>query len=962
MTRVLLDLSDLQAHSNDAVRLRRRVERAAELSARGEVRGLVRIDMEGATWLRARLRDLGWTHAFEHVNLAGIDERMRPLAAAHFIASRCIDAVETSSASGADARALWAETCALAGVAWSADGELQGAAAPRSGLSAPGRPSLALIAPYPPARSGIADYAADLTPHLMEAYDCVLVVEDSAVRDHPSFPGAVIGRSQFMNRRELHARVLYHVGNSQHHKIAFDLMRDIPGVVMAHDFFLADAMRAYDAAVNGPSPEQKLAREHGASALFAHLSGAAGSRGGDFPMSLAFLGSSASLLCHSEFVRALAREHYGEPFAATCGVVPFYKPARGRASAERRRELRARYGFSPEEFLVASFGFAVPAKRYDAIIQAFADSSLARPARLLLVGEYLHESYRKTIDTWLRLIPNVAGVERIGYVPPDVYRDYIDLVDAAVQLRVQSRGETSAALLDCLAAGVPTIVNAHGSARELPEDVVWRVSESADPAEISAALETLQRFPIERERLSRAASAHVLNEHSAEKAIAAYVDAIECAAAYGAPQLESRIIARHVETQARSGPVDDAFLDSLHTNAPRFGAPRIYVDVTALVRTDLKTGIQRVVRSLLLHLLASPPAGFVVDPIYIDDALIYRKAFVFAGTLASSGAVDLSDEVVEPRFGDVYLGLDLHADTSVRLQGTYRAWRNTGVRIVNVVYDLLPLEMPHRFPDFVHDVFRAWAKGVAQTSDAVLAISQTVARSFAGFARELAAAGEAGEDPPARMGWFHLGSDLEASAPTRGLPDGFETRVEELAARPLFLMVSTVEPRKGHALALEAFDLLWTRGVDASLVIVGKQGWLVEDVARAIRGHREFGRRLHWFEGLSDEGLDKLYGCARALVAASEGEGFGLPLIEAARHGSQVIARDIPVFREIGADGVSYFDGSSAAGLADFIESWLKMPQQDLPDPSRVRTQTWADAAEQAIDVALDRPHANWIA
>jgi glycosyltransferase involved in cell wall biosynthesis len=113
---------------------------------------------------------------------------------------------------------------------------------------------------------------------------------------------------------------------------------------------------------------------------------------------------------------------------------------------------------------------------------------------------------------------------------------------------------------------------------------------------------------------------------------------------------------------------------------------------------------------------------------------------------------------------------------------------------------------------------------------------------------------------------------------------------------------------------------------------------------------------------LSDEGLDKLYGCARALVAASEGEGFGLPLIEAARHGSQVIARDIPVFREIGADGVSYFDGSSAAGLADFIESWLKMPQQDLPDPSRVRTQTWADAAEQAIDVALDRPHANWIA
>lgn len=282
MTRFLLDLSDLQANSNDAARLRRRVERAAELSARGEVRGLVRSDVEGATWLRARLRDAGWTHVFEHVSFAGIDERMRPLAAAHVIASRCIDAVETSSASGAAGPTFWAEACALAGVAWSADGEMQRAASPRLDLSAPGRPPLALIAPYPPARSGIADYVADLTPHLMEAYDCVLVVEDDAVNDHPSFPGAVIGRSQFVKRRDLHARVLYHVGNSQHHKIAFDLMRDMPGVVMAHDFFLADAMRAYDAAVNGPSPEQRLAREHGASALFAHLSGAAGSGGGDF--------------------------------------------------------------------------------------------------------------------------------------------------------------------------------------------------------------------------------------------------------------------------------------------------------------------------------------------------------------------------------------------------------------------------------------------------------------------------------------------------------------------------------------------------------------------------------------------------------------------------------------------------------------------------------------------------------
>ena len=46
-----------------------------------------------------------------------------------------------------------------------------------------------------------------------------------------------------------------------------------------------------------------------------------------------------------------------------------------------------------------------------------------------------------------------------------------------------------------------------------------------------------------------------------------------------------------------------------------------------------------------------------------------------------------------------------------------------------------------------------------------------------------------------------------------------------MKSRPSLLMVGTLEPRKGHPLALDAFELLWGEGVEANLVIIGHEGW-----------------------------------------------------------------------------------------------------------------------------------------
>jgi glycosyltransferase involved in cell wall biosynthesis len=164
-------------------------------------------------------------------------------------------------------------------------------------------------------------------------------------------------------------------------------------------------------------------------------------------------------------------------------------------------------------------------------------------------------------------------------------------------------------------------------------------------------------------------------------------------------------------------------------------------------------------------------------------------------------------------------------------------------------------------------------------------------------------------------------------------------------------MVGTLEPRKGHEQALDAFDMLWQSGVDVNLVFVGKEGWLVDRLLARISGHPERGRRLHWLEGISDEYLRRIYEASSCLLLPSEGEGFGLPVIEALRHGTPVLARDLPVTREIAGADAAYFSGHDGASLASAVRAWLDGPPRPRSEPDWIKTRTWKRSAKALSDL-----------
>jgi len=178
--------------------------------------------------------------------------------------------------------------------------------------------------------------------------------------------------------------------------------------------------------------------------------------------------------------------------------------------------------------------------------------------------------------------------------------------------------------------------------------------------------------------------------------------------------------------------------------------------------------------------------------------------------------------------------------------------------------------------------------------------------------------------------------------------------LDEFGRRPTFLAVGTIEPRKGQAQIINAFELLWKQGGEANFVIVGKQGWMVEQLIQQIHGHAELGRRLFWLEGISDDYLGKVYGASTCLIAASEGEGFGLPLIEAAHHRLPIIARDIPVFREVAGDHAFYFKGLEPQALTDAVRQWLELYKQGkAPRSGNMPRLTWKQSAEQLLKIVL---------
>lgn len=378
---------------------------------------------------------------------------------------------------------------------------------------------------------------------------------------------------------------------------------------------------------------------------------------------------------------------------------------------------------------------------------------------------------------------------------------------------------------------------------------------------------------------------------------------------------------------------------------------RVYVDVSVISRVDSRTGIQRVVRSIWNELNRVDAEFFEIIPVAGSRGGVYRKIPQdFLSAPLKRLPLPLGRRRIRPGQGDVFLGLDLAAHIIPRNHRQLKSWRAAGMRFVAIVYDLLPLHHPEWFNSRAVDHFGKWMTELALSADALACISATVA----GDVRNWLQHHRCHLDRPT-VSAITLGANIAASAPSFGLPSDWEETVAWVQSAHTILIVGTIEPRKGHAQALAAFDMLWAAEPDSKwqLLIVGRGGWKTQELQQRIMGHSAYGTSLKWIDNASDEYLELLYAACSGVLMSSRGEGLGLPLLEAAQRRKPILARDLPVFREIAPDGVCFFTGDLPEEMMAALCHWRATGLASRPDTCNT---SWRLTVQQLLHIATHLP------
>lgn len=248
----------------------------------------------------------------------------------------------------------------------------------------------------------------------------------------------------------------------------------------------------------------------------------------------------------------------------------------------------------------------------------------------------------------------------------------------------------------------------------------------------------------------------------------------------------------------------------------------------------------------------------------------------------------------------------------------YRALQALGVRIVTLVHDILPVSYSKFYPAPWKYEFEENLVTAIKYSDQIYAVSAYTANSIVEFA--------------ARKSLRNIAVGVSYNGFDALVGEEFKRRIDDPSFQPLvsrrseytllrelqpYLMVGTLEPKKGHIPTIRSFEAMWNAGLERPLVVIGRKGWIERTVIEAIERSPYYLDRLFWFDDFDDFDLYFAYHHCRGLIFSSYAEGFGIPMIEALSSGRPVIALDTPISREVLGEWGRFF--ASFAELAEQV-------------------------------------------
>ncbi|TGX48751.1 glycosyltransferase [Sphingomonas gei] len=282
-----------------------------------------------------------------------------------------------------------------------------------------------------------------------------------------------------------------------------------------------------------------------------------------------------------------------------------------------------------------------------------------------------------------------------------------------------------------------------------------------------------------------------------------------------------------------------------------------------------------------------------------------------------------------------------------------RAKALRGVRYVPFVHDLIPVMAgEHCVKELTQD-FVSWAIGAFEHADHFLVNSESTKRDLLHVASILGH-----EIDPVDIAVIRLDADCRK-------PDLVSAHPRQLwrwGLRPngFILFVSTIESRKNHLAAFEAWiTLLKRHGAHAvpKLVCVGNRGWLNDAVYARLASHEGLRERVVMLSGLSDAELELLYRACLFTIYPSRYEGWGLPVTEALCHGKVALISDAASLPEAGGDYAVYFRSGDVDAFTTALERLIRDGGYREALQQRIyaefRPRTWSEIATDIGEAAM---------